>query len=1000
MAGAGGWSRLAEAAAHLRGACGGDLGSPPRAVSAGGGASPAPPPAEPGVDRLWDACAIFLARRLSGGGAGGSGAGVGSGSGPRSGSGSGSDGEGGERGGAGGLPDFTVTELCGALDCSLVDFFRELKHVLARRGPQLRGIVGLEGKGGGSLEQMLQVRELAGELSWVSVLFKKYQEKFRQLFTPAEGRDAAEDPWFRFGWLLFIVAKDRLAPRFPDLISCTYILACTLNVLLAHIEPSRLWNPLKNAEAYPVRTEAGATDTLACIARLFQCSPEQAGDVAELMPQVDELLASVLASDESVERCEPPPDSLIAFGSHCYKGLLTPGAAERHIAALDEAYEAAYRDHREIDERMIAAPLPPGGGSGIGNLGKMTPALKKHTPAGGAPAQQAAAIFGGAGAVPSPFRHAGGDASPRAGGLGVRTPCSEAMRTTQWVRETTAPYLALAEAPEFSGAPAALTELLVGEGEGDPQRAALAGRIHQFVLDQAEKIIPAPGTSGGTQAGKRRREGVALYYATLHCMLASEQARKGGPAAARDLSGILKNKQLHVALVAFAFELIAAAYKIVSITFPTVLERLDICTFDLSKVIEPLVRPDTGINLPKDLLRHLSAIEERSLELLAWKPGSSLYKYLAEARGAGAQQLKEDAGAGGGPAGSKAVTASPGKNSAFQTYVHLPPAYGSPGKGGTSAEAVLEEFFKKLLRLAAIRLLELCERLDRARSFLDRSADERKSCSVVVRQTYAIAEHVVYKQTRLLYNRHFDQILLAIVYGVCKVNRLQVQFREIVNHYTKQPQCTQEVYRAIVLQQHIPETGDGEWEVLDRGDVIAFYNKVFIPLMKEELFTVAKTAPPEGVGAPEGQGTASPGPGEPAGLRTPGKKRPADAPLEGQGRDGPTGAGSFPPVYTRSPQKVAANVYMSPMRQSQEYWMSQPQENSMYAFVGEATHAYQSPSKSLQHINSRLQKDGSAGFTAAAALDAAKSAAASLSAGGQTAAGRSDANNGPAGSSQ
>jgi retinoblastoma-like protein 1 len=896
-----------------------------------------------------------------------------------------------------------VTELCGALDCSLVDFFRELKHVLARRGPQLRGIVGLEGKRGGSLEQQLQVRELAGELSWVSVLFKKYQEKFRQLFTPAEGRDGAEDPWFRFGWLLFILAKDRLVPRFPDLISCTYLLACTLNVLLAHIEPSRLWNPLKNAEAYPAQTEAGATDTLACIARLFQCSPDQAGDVAELMPQVDELLAGVLASDESVERCEPPPDSLIAFGCHCYKGLLTPGAAERHIAVLDEAYEAAYRDHREIDERMIADPLPAGGGNSIGNLGKMTPALKKHTPAGGAPAQQAAAIFGGAGAVPSPFRHAGGDTSPRAGALGVRTPVSEAMRTTQWVRETTAPYLALAEAAEFSGAPEALTELLVGEGGGDPQRAALAGRIHHFVLDQAEKIIPAPG-SGGTQAGKRRREGVALYYATLHCMLASEQVRKGGPVAARDLSGILKNKQLHVALVAFAFELIAAAYKIVSITFPTVLERLDICTFDLSKVIEPLVRPGTGINLPKDLLRHLSAIEERSLELLAWKPGSSLYKYLAEARGVGAQQQREGAGVAGGPASAKSVTASLGKNSAFQTYVHLPPAYGSPGKGGTSAEAVLEEFFKKLLRLAAIRLLELCERLDRARSFFDRSADEteRKSCSIVVRQTYAIAEHIVYKQTRLLYNRHFDQILLAIVYGVCKVNRLQVQFREIVNHYTKQPQCTQEVYRAIVLQQHVPETGDGEWEVLDRGDVIAFYNKVFIPLMKEELFTVAKTAPPEEVGAPEGHAgaPAGPGSGEPVGLRTPSKKRPADVALEGQGRDGPAGKGAFPPVYTRSPQKVAANVYMSPMRQSQEYWMSQPQENSMYAFVGEATHAYQSPSKSLQHINSRLQKDGSAGFTAAAALDAAKSAAASMSAGGQAAAGRSDANKGPAGSSQ
>ena len=53
----------------------------------------------------------------------------------------------------------------------------------------------------------------------------------------------------------------------------------------------------------------------------------------------------------------------------------------------------------------------------------------------------------------------------------------------------------------------------------------------------------APGTSGGTQAGKRKREGVALYYATLHCMLASEQKKKRGEAAVGDLSGILMNKE-------------------------------------------------------------------------------------------------------------------------------------------------------------------------------------------------------------------------------------------------------------------------------------------------------------------------------------------------------------------------------------------------------------------------------------------------------------------------
>ena len=90
---------------------------------------------------------------------------------------------------------------------------------------------------------------------------------------------------------------------------------------------------------------------------------------------------------------------------------------------------------------------------------------------------------------------------------------------------------------------------------------------------------------------------------------------------------------------------------------------------------------------------------------------------------------------------------------------------------------------------------ELCERLDREVSFLDRSQGKKVTCLVAESQGYAIAEKIVYHQTRLLFNRHFDQVLLAIVYGVCKVNKLSVQFKDIVSHFTKQPQGMQEVYR-------------------------------------------------------------------------------------------------------------------------------------------------------------------------------------------------------------
>lgn len=65
-------------------------------------------------------------------------------------------------------------------------------------------------------------------------------------------------------------------------------------------------------------------------------------------------------------------------------------------------------------------------------------------------------------------------------------------------------------------------------------------------------------------------------------------------------------------------------------------------------------------------------------------------------------------------------------------------------------------------------------------------------------------KYTLYEQTSLLYNRHLDQILLCALYGVCKVNKLPITFKEILHHYRDQPQYNPETYRTVIIRQTNP----------------------------------------------------------------------------------------------------------------------------------------------------------------------------------------------------
>jgi retinoblastoma-like protein 1 len=307
-------------------------------------------------------------------------------------------------------------------------------------------------------------------------------------------------------------------------------------------------------------------------------------------------------------------------------------------------------------------------------------------------------------------------------------------------------------------------------------------------------------------------------------------------------------------MIACSAELVLATHKTVTMTFPAVLEPAGITAFDLSKVIEYFVRHED--TLPRELKRHLNSIEERLLESMAWEKGSSMYTSLIFAKPNLAAEINrlclmadpmpslDNLGseegptpattqclAGGEMSGAlfltqKAVAASPARNggaagsygsaeqvgpacfnspvkerlSAFSTFISplrnrlrapLQSAFASPqrpsplGGGETCAETVINVFFQKVLILAAVRIRNLCERLGQSQQLVER--------------VYGVFQHTLQRETSLFFNRHIDQLILCSIYGVCKVSKVTVTFRDIIHQYRLQPQCKFHVFRNVFI---------------------------------------------------------------------------------------------------------------------------------------------------------------------------------------------------------
>ncbi|KAM8946067.1 retinoblastoma-like protein 1 isoform 2-T2 [Pelodytes ibericus] len=252
----------------------------------------------------------------------------------------------------------------------------------------------------------------------------------------------------------------------------------------------------------------------------------------------------------------------------------------------------------------------------------------------------------------------------------------------------------------------------------------------------------------------------------------------------------------------------------------------------------------------------------------------------------------------------------------------FPTSTGKPKKTGS-----LALFFRKVYHLASVRLRDLCLKLDV-------SNDLR-------RKIWTLFEYSLVHCIDLMKDRHLDQLLLCAVYIMAKVTKEERLFHDIMKCYRNQPQANSHVYRSVLLKR-LPQTADNEsnaspdvemmdcesndshpactnslysaGEQVERGDLITFYNNVYVERVKLFALKYAVSTQEHHVEAP---------------------------PLS-----------PFPSIkhHTVSPRRVSQqhSIYVSPHKNNNNCLT--PRSALLYKFNG-------SPSKSLQDINIMIKQE-------------------------------------------
>ncbi|XP_041984405.1 retinoblastoma-like protein 1 isoform X2 [Aricia agestis] len=356
-------------------------------------------------------------------------------------------------------------------------------------------------------------------------------------------------------------------------------------------------------------------------------------------------------------------------------------------------------------------------------------------------------------------------------------------------------------------------------------------------MDQFSKCLSENNCSSETIAFRCNMV-TCLYYNVFEYIIREEHRKK--PQVS--LQKLLSQETYQLTVYACCTEVVLHAYGVHSMRFPRVLQIYNLSAFHFYKIIELVVQAVVD-KLSRDVIKHLNVVEEQVLESLVWSGGSPLWEQLARAPvpasadvyvhderpttsidrfltpmadQAKKQLFKDNIKPGQSllvqsnkpEAPAPAVTSQPNSDKPNTT----------PNSTPKKANNSLILFFRKFYGLAEVRMNDLCDRL-------------RLSDDELKRKIWTCLEYSIMHQTQLLKDRHLDQLLMCAVYVICKVsatatNPVEQTFADIMRCYRQRPLADNHVYRSVLIRPAGPQ------ESPERGDLINFYNQVYVKCMQ------------------------------------------------------------------------------------------------------------------------------------------------------------------------
>ncbi|XP_028839256.1 retinoblastoma-associated protein isoform X2 [Denticeps clupeoides] len=671
-----------------------------------------------------------------------------------------------------GVVNFTFSDILKALDLNVKQFINLLRMLdvnVDTISPKVNGVLS-------RLEKKYNV-SLA--------LYQRFEKTCKRIYSETSVTKST----MRSSWLMFLLAKGRVLQMEDDLVIAFQLLLCVLEFFIKRSSPADLQPLYKSAVNPPTRTSRRCTGKAKV--------PSQEMDM--------QLLESLCKENEcSVDEVRNIYQT--SFSAFLDSSRFSGSQELPEMEDLSKEYEELYLINKDFDARLF-----------LDDDGTLSPELMDLEM--------------------TPKKIQSDEEQTR---VPPQTPIRATLNSIRQLR------VDLTSAGDH---PSDNLIVFFKNCTVDPSDEIMM-RVEQLGQVFGQRFAQAVGHRCLSLGKQRFALGVCLYYRVMESMLKSEEERL----SVHNFSKLLNNSSFHTSLLACALEVVMATYagnsfrtamsssgsgngtlEELDLCFPWILDVFQLSAFDFYKVIESFIKAEPSLS--RDMVKHLERCEHQIIESTAWRDGSPLFELLrqsceeypveqAEATATLSQPLQHSHTAADlylSPVRVSVNQPMPVDSTTSDAATTLNPSTPTTKPSIQSARQLksnsLTLFYKKLYRMAYLRLKELCARLLAAHPELE---------PII----WTLLQHTLQNEYDLMRDRHLDQLMMSAIYAICKVKSVDLRFKTIVTEYKQLPNTDQETFKRVLIR-------DSQYD-----SIIVFYNLVFMQKLKTNILQYSSPRPP------------------------------------------------------------------------------------------------------------------------------------------------------------